>query len=39
MSTGASKKGKTKDIVIVNKIRDYSNEPAFKKKGEKTTEF
>ncbi len=37
MSTVASKKGK--DIAIVKRMRDYSNEPAFKKKSEKATEF
>lgn len=39
MPTVASKKEKTNSITVVKKMRDYSNEPAFKKKAEKATEF
>ena len=39
MSTTVSKKGNTEGIVIVKKMRDYSNEPAFKKKAESAAVF
>jgi hypothetical protein len=39
MPTAALKKGKSNDITVVKKMKDYSNEPAFKKKAEKAAEF
>lgn len=39
MSTVALNKGKTNEVSVVKKMRDYSNEPAFKKKAEKAAEF
>jgi len=39
MPTVALKKGKANDTTVVKKMRDYSNEPVFKKKAEKATEF
>ena len=39
MATVALKKGKTNDVAVVKKKRNYSDEPAFKKKAEKATEF
>lgn len=39
MPTISLKKGKSNDVTVVKKMRDYSNEPAFKKKAEKASEF
>jgi hypothetical protein len=39
MTTIALKKGKSNNVTVVKKMRDYSQEPAFKKKAEKATEF
>lgn len=39
MPTVAAKKRKSGDIAVVKKMRDYSNEPAFKKKQEKAKTF
>lgn len=39
MSAVTGKKGKTDNITIVKKMRDYSNEPAFKKKAEDAIKF
>lgn len=39
MPTVASKTEKTNGITLVKKMRNYSNEPAFKKKAEKAAEF
>ena len=35
----AIQKGKTSDVTVVKKMKDYSEEPAFKKKAEKATAF
>jgi hypothetical protein len=34
-----TKKEQTSNVTIVKKIRDYSNEPAFKKKAENAIKF
>lgn len=39
MSTVALKKWNTEEIAVVKNMRDYSNEPVFKKKAEKVAEF
>lgn len=35
----ALKKGRTNEITVVKNMRDYSNEPVFKKKAEKAKAF
>ena len=39
MTTAAIKNRKTNNVTIVKKMRDYSNEPAFKKKAEDAVKF
>jgi len=39
MSAAIGKKEKTENVIIVKKMRDYSNEPAFKKKAEDAIKF
>ena len=39
MPTVASRKERSDEIAVVKKMRDYSNEPAFKKKAEKAMSF
>lgn len=39
MSAINSIKENTKDVALVKKMRDYSNDPAFKKKAEDAKEF
>lgn len=39
MPAVTTKKDQTINISIVKKMRDYSNEPAFKKKAEKAIKF
>ena len=39
MPSIAIKKEKNSSVTIVKKMRDYSNDPAFKKKAEKATIF
>ncbi len=39
MPTIAIKKEKNSSVTIVKKMRDYSNEPAFKKKAENAVAF
>ena len=39
MPSVAIKKQKTSEMSVVKKMRDYSEEPAFKKKAEKATAF
>jgi hypothetical protein len=35
----ANKKDTNKEIIVVRKMRDYSNEPLFQKKAEKAASF
>lgn len=39
MPTVAVKKDKSGNVIVVKRMRDYSNEPAFKKKAEKAMGF
>jgi hypothetical protein len=39
MPVVALKKGKSDDVTIIKKMRDYSNEPTFKKKAENAILF
>ena len=39
MPAVAEKKANQSKVTVVKKIRDYSDEPAFKKKAEKATAF
>lgn len=39
MPTAILKKDENNNISIVKKMRDYSNEPAFRKKAEETAKF
>ncbi|NML23258.1 hypothetical protein HHL16_20435 [Pseudoflavitalea sp. G-6-1-2] len=39
MSTAAVKKGRMDEVIVVKKMRDYSNDPAFKKKAEEAKAF
>jgi hypothetical protein len=39
MPAVAVKKEKSSEVAIVRKMKNYSNEPAFKKKAEKATKF
>lgn len=39
MPAVTAKKDKTNSVTIVKKMRDYSNEPAFKKKAENAVKF
>ncbi len=39
MPTVAIKKERSGEIAVVKKMRDYSNDPAFKKKAEKAEAF
>ncbi len=39
MPTVAIKKERSGEIAVVKKMRDYSNEPTFKKKAEKAMSF
>ena len=39
MATTRANKGKSKNVTIIKKMRDYSKEPAFVKKAEKAVAF
>ena len=39
MPVSSTKTGKPGNVILVKKMRDYSNDPAFKKKAEKATIF
>ncbi len=39
MPAATIKKGKINNITLVKKMRDYSNEPAFKKKADNAVKF
>lgn len=39
MTTAGTKNQKTSNVTIVKKMRDYGNEPAFKKKAENAIKF
>lgn len=39
MPSTAVKKDKSSDVTVVKRMRDYSDEPAFKKKAEKAASF
>ena len=39
MPAATAKKDQTNNVTIVKKMRDYSNEPAFKKKAEDAIKF